>query len=112
MALADTRPVISKPATNLSTCVHCGRDFVAPVSFEPVGRDRWWMYLRCGQCGISRHVTVSNAEARRYDDELIASMRAIRDAADEAERSRLNAEADAFIAALHHGVIDAGDFAR
>jgi hypothetical protein len=78
--------VISNRATSLSICVHCARDFVAPVSFEPVGRDRWWMFLRCGQCGVSREVTVSNAEARRYDDELIGVMRAIRRAADDFAR--------------------------
>jgi len=109
--VADTRGVISKRATSLTICLHCARDFVAPVSFEPAGRDRWWMFLRCGQCGVSREVTVSNAEARRYDDELIGTMRTIRNAAEEAERSRFAAEADAFVAALRHGAIDAADFA-
>jgi hypothetical protein len=112
VAVADTRAVISNRATSLSICVHCARDFVAPVSFEPVGRDRWWMFLRCGQCGVSREVTVSNAEAERYDDELIGATRTIRNAAEEAERSRFAAETDAFGAALRHGAIDAADFAR
>jgi len=106
------RPSPARADDGLSACVHCGGDFVTPVRHEPVGRDRWWLYLRCGQCGISREVTVSNAAAERYDDELIAATRAIRRAADELERRRFAAEAEAFVAALRRDLIDAGDFAR
>jgi hypothetical protein len=106
-------PETSLPgASGLSTCVLCGRDFVAPVQWEPVGDDRWWMFLRCAECGTSREVTVSNAVAERYDDELARGLQAIGVAAHRLKHERMAAEADAFAAALEHGLIGPEDFAR
>ena len=99
-------------ASGLSTCVMCHRDFVVPVQWEPVGQDRWWMFLRFAECGVSREVTVSNAEAERYDEELIAAARGIRRAADLLDRQRFAADVDRFVAAMRYGLIDAADFAR
>ena len=31
---------------------------------------RWWIRLRCGQCGDVREVEVSDAEAKRFEQEL------------------------------------------
>jgi hypothetical protein len=31
---------------------------------------RWWIRLRCGQCGDVREVEVSDAEARRFERDL------------------------------------------
>jgi hypothetical protein len=99
-------------ASGLSTCVACGRDFVTPARWEEVGDDRWWMLLRCAECGIWREVTVPNAVAERYDDELVEGARTIADAARGFELGRMAAEVDAFAAALHSGLIEPTDFAR
>ena len=62
----------ARGSDGLGTCPVCARDFVEPVSWEPVGQGQWWIFLRCADCGISREVLVSDAEANRFDDELHA----------------------------------------
>ena len=42
------------------------------VHWEPVGEKRWWIFLRCADCGISREVLVTNAEAARLEAQLAA----------------------------------------
>jgi hypothetical protein len=69
------------------------------------------MLLRCAECGTWRDVTVPNAVAERYDDELAEGARAISRAARRLEMERIAAEADAFAAALRHGLIEPADFA-
>ena len=39
---------------------------------RPRGRSRWWIRVRCAECGTSRELTVTDAEAERYDEELAA----------------------------------------
>ena len=90
----------------------CHRDFVVPVQWEPVGQDRWWMFLRCAECGVSREVTVSNEVANRYDDELAVGTRAIRTVAERLNRERIEDEVGAFAAAMRDGLIEPADFAR
>jgi hypothetical protein len=81
--------------TGLQLCVHCKSDYVVPVDWEPAGaagEERWWMFLRCGECGMSRDVTVSDEVAQRYDAELQHSAAPIARAADRLERERVAAE--------------------
>ena len=99
-------------ASGLSTCVACHRDYVVPVQWEAVGKDRWWMFLRCGQCGVSREVTVADAVAQRYDYELRLSAEAIRTAAHRLEQERMAADADRFVEALQRDLIEPADFLR
>ena len=65
-------PEAKKPDAGLEICPVCGRDFVQPVCWEPDGEAAWWMFLRCGECGISREVAVSNADADRFERALHA----------------------------------------
>jgi hypothetical protein len=109
LRLADTR---GGGASGLSTCALCRRDFVAPVEWEPVGDDRWWMLLRCGECHTYREVTVENKIAERFDDELARGTYAIDREAHRLEHERMTVEADAFVAALNHDLIEPADFAR
>jgi hypothetical protein len=96
----------------LETCPACARDFVQPVSWEPVGEERWWMFLRCADCGMSREVLVTNAEADRFESELHARATMLSRAARQLEGERIEAEAAVFFAALDRDLIDAADFAR
>ena len=96
----------------LCVCVLCGRDFVTPVEWEPIGDDRWWIFLRCAECGTSREVTISNADAERYDRELAVGQQEIGRAVHRLEQERMEAEVETFAAALRHGLIEAGDFDR
>jgi hypothetical protein len=111
MRRRDPAPIAKAPA-GLEACVVCGRDFVQPLSWEPVGEDRWWMFLRCGDCGVSREVTVTNAEAERYEGGLHARARTISVALRRLEAARMEAEIDVFVRALERDLIDAADFAR
>src|SRR3954451_10331125 len=98
------RPRFPQPAeptgSGLLTCPLCGDDFVAPVEWEPASHDRWWMFLRCAQCGISREVTVSNEGAERYDEELAGGAKAISLVALRFELERMAFDAEAFLEAL------------
>jgi hypothetical protein len=99
-------------ASGLATCALCRLDFVSPVEFEPVDDDHWWMLLRCGECGTFREVTVENRTAERFDDELARGTYAIDREAHRLEHERMTVEADAFVAALEHDLIEPADFAR
>ena len=90
----------------------CGRDFVQPVDWEPVGEERWWMFLRCAECGISREVVVTNAEADRYERQLHTRASVLSTALRRLEGERMAAEVDTFVAALDRDLIEPADFAR
>jgi hypothetical protein len=68
--------------------------------------------MRCAECETSREVTVSNAEAERYDDELAEGARTLMREATKLERARMAEEVDAFVAALQRDLIEPVDFAR
>ena len=104
-------PATKKPDAGLEDCPVCGRDFVQPVSWEPAGETHWWMFLRCGECGMSREVAVSNAEADRFERALHARASVVAAQVRELEQERLSAEIDAFAAALRQDLIDADFFA-
>jgi hypothetical protein len=74
--------------------VLCRDDFVVLVWSGSVDGDRCRLLLRCGQCDTYRDVVVSIELATAF------------------ERERMVAEAEAFIVALRHDLIDANDFAR
>jgi hypothetical protein len=99
-------------ASGLSDCPLCGLDAVVPVQWEPVGQERWWMFLRCAECSVSREVTVTNAVAARYDVELARGIKQIAKAAYTLEQDRMAVEADAFVDALRRDFIQPADFAR
>ena len=100
-----------KPAAGLEICPVCKRDFVQPVSWEPAGEAAWWMFLRCGECGMSREIAVSNAEADRFERALHARASVLAAQAKQLEEERLSAQIDAFAAALEQDLIDADFFA-
>lgn len=93
-------------------CPSCGRDYVQPISWEPDGEARWWMFLRCAECGMSREVSVTNGEAERFEVELHARASIIARAVANIDRERMSSEIDRFVAALQRDLIDATDFAR
>lgn len=104
-------PATSKSAAGLEICPVCKRDFVQPVSWEPAGEAAWWMFLRCGECGMSREIAVSNAEADRFERALHARASILAGQARKLEEERLSAEIDAFALALDQDLIDADFFA-
>jgi hypothetical protein len=105
------RSPANKPDAGLEHCPMCGRDFVQPVSWEPAGETHWWMFLRCGECGMSREVAVSNADADRFERALHARASVLSAQLRKLEQERMSAEIDAFAVALDRDLIDADFFA-
>jgi hypothetical protein len=100
------------PKLDLHACPVCRRDFVQPISWEPVGDHSWWMFLRCAECGISRDVVVPNAVADRFESELHARASILAREARRLENERMSAEVDSFVDALQRDLIEPGDFYR
>jgi hypothetical protein len=100
------------PETGLETCLMCGRDFVNPVDWEPVGEHHWWMLLRCGECGVWRETTVEHEIAERFDGELDRRADILARALHKLDAQRMTAWVESFAHALRHGLLDAADFAH
>ena len=107
----ERRSPATDKSAGLEICPVCGRDFVQPVSWEPAGEAAWWMFLRCGECGMSREIAVSNADADRFERALHARASVLAGQARKLEEERLSAEIDAFVLALDQNLIDADFFA-
>jgi hypothetical protein len=100
----------SAPGSGLQVCAACHADYVHPVEWHEAGDEHWWMLLRCGECRAEREVTVPDDVATRYNADLDSSMRAIDREVRRLDRERMAGETEIFVAALHHDLIDAGDF--
>jgi len=94
----------------LMLCRQCGSDFVSPVKWTERGESDWWMRLRCGQCGETREVVVSQGTADRYDRALDRSSDVIASTLSRLDRERMAADVEAFATALHLDLLDAVDF--
>lgn len=101
-----------KPDEKLTMCRSCSSDWVIPTTWTQHDEERWWIYLRCGGCGASREVVVSDAVAQRYDVELDRGMHEITRALDRLEREEMAREAEALATALELNLVDADDFGR
>jgi hypothetical protein len=97
---------------SLVTCPDCGATMVVPVAWCECGGVGWWMYLRCGECGHSRDVVVTDADARAYERALDWGAAEIERTLEQLDHERLARQADAFTLALERDLIDAGDFAE
>jgi hypothetical protein len=98
------------PGSGLHQCALCHDDFVVPVEAEALDHGLWQLRLRCGQCGTYRDIAVTDDVAKQYDLDLNRGMAEIAGALRRQERELMTAEAEVFIAALQHDLIDAGDF--
>jgi len=99
------------PGSGLHQCPLCHDDCVVPVEAEALDHGRWDLRLRCGQCGTYRDVVVSDDVANRYSLDLDRGMAEIAAALRQQDHERMTAEAQIFIAALEHDLIDGADFA-
>jgi hypothetical protein len=111
LARRPRRAPREKPEERLELCGMCGRDFVSPVAWEPVGSEHWRLLLRCGECETWRDVTVPNAVVQRYDIEQQRRTDGLTALLDRMDRERMLDQAEAMTIALELGLIDAADFA-
>jgi hypothetical protein len=96
----------------LILCPGCGQRVVVPVAWQEDGEERWWIALRCGECGLAREVMAGEEQMRRYGRELDAGAAEIAAELARLERERMAAAARSFAEALARDLIDVTDFER
>ena len=97
---------------DLTICQSCGSGYVIPTDWVEHDEAAWWIRLRCGECGSSREVVVSDAAAGYYDRRLGQGMDDIARALHRQEHEEMARDAETFATALELDLLDAGDFAR
>jgi hypothetical protein len=108
----NSRPRNAHPTPGLELCPACATDFVHPVEWSAIEDHSWWMLLRCAQCEHSREVTVSNAEAERFDEALDSRADPIARAVRKLDLERMTATVETLIVALQRDLIGPADFAH
>jgi hypothetical protein len=108
MFLFRRRP---KHTGELDLCHVCCQDRVYPLSWHDTGGGRWWVELRCGECGGYRTGVFGEEALQRFERRLEVSRREIEREADRMHQGWRSAEADVFAAALDRDLIEAHDFA-
>ena len=88
------------------------RRVVNPVDWHESDESHWWVRLRCGACGWSREVIITDDEAKRLERDLAPGLREIETTVAGLDRERMLQEAEIFIAALDRDLIGPADFAR
>lgn len=96
----------------LTVCGNCGSHVVNPVDWHESDEAHWWVRLRCGACGGSREVTITDDEATQLERDLAPGLRQIATTVAGLDRERMLQEAEIFIAALERDLIGPADFAR
>jgi hypothetical protein len=96
----------------LAVCGDCGSHVVNPVDWHESDEAHWWVRLRCGACGESREVTITDDEATQLERDLAPGLREIATTVAGLDRERMLQEAEIFIAALERDLIGPADFAR
>jgi hypothetical protein len=103
---------VESAVQSLSVCPHCRACAVVPVDTREHDEHRWWLALRCGECGSAREVVVPDAQAERYGCELDRACAEIEAELNRLERERMDTDARTLAIALARDLIDAGDFER
>jgi hypothetical protein len=95
---------------DLSICPCCGRDFVYPVDWAPVGERRWSVALRCPQCEWVGGGIYDQEVVDRFDDALDASIETILSDLELLTRSNMEEHVERFLEALEADLILPEDF--
>lgn len=103
-------PLPPSPGSGLHVCASCRSDFVHAAERRRQSDARWRMLLRCGECGGSRDVLVSEDLLRRFDADVLRGLTAIARDVTTLDRERMARQADTFATALQRDLVDAGDF--
>ena len=94
----------------LISCAKCGAEAVIPVAWQD-GGDKWWIAVRCGNCGDRREVTLADDEAGAFAGELDRGVEQIARAAATLEHKSMRAAVESLAIALERDLIGADDFA-
>jgi hypothetical protein len=110
--IGPLRRAARAPDADLTVCRACSSDYVIPTDWAEHDGARWWIRLRCGECGEAREVVVPDAAAQRYDRELNRGMDEIATVLHRLDLERMAEAAERFASALEHDLVDADDFVR
>ncbi|HEX6115479.1 MAG TPA: hypothetical protein VFY99_00170 [Solirubrobacterales bacterium] len=94
----------------LHVCPGCSSELVHPTDWEPAGRARWRVELRCPECEWSGSEVHDQKVMDAFDEVLDEGTEGLLDDLSELSRAIMEEEVDRFIDALNRDLIVADDF--
>jgi hypothetical protein len=94
----------------LHVCPECSSELVHPTDWEPAGRSRWRVDLRCPECEWFGSEVHDQRVMDAFDEILDEGMEGLLEDLSELSRAILEEEADRFIYALERDLIVPEDF--
>jgi hypothetical protein len=94
----------------LHVCRECSSPLVHPVDWEPVGRDRWRVDLRCPECEWFDSEIHDQKVMDAFDEVLDSGTEGLLEDLAELSRAIMEEEVDRFVDALDRDLILAEDF--
>jgi hypothetical protein len=94
----------------LHVCPECDGAFVQPTDWEPAGRARWRVQLRCPECEWHGSGIHDQRTMDRFDEVLDDGTEALLDDLTHLSRAIMEEEVDRFVDALHRDLIQPEDF--
>ena len=94
----------------LCRCGGCGSMLVQPIDWSLIGRSHWRVVLRCPNCEWSGTGVFGQDAVDRYDRELDRGTRKLQSTLTRVSRACMEAEIEAFAAALETDLIVPFDF--
>jgi hypothetical protein len=110
----DQRPApIARPPLprhDLHVCPECAGELVHPTDWEPAGRERWRVELRCPECEWLGSGVHDQKTMDRFDEALDHGTEALLDDLSQLSRAIMEEEVDRFVDALRRDLIQPEDF--
>jgi hypothetical protein len=100
------------PFSKLTICPACSAWRVCPMRWAERESGRWWLRLRCGECGAARDVVIARRDAQWLNVDIQEAADELEEALRAFERECMVAEGRCWTRALELDLIDAADFAR
>lgn len=94
----------------LCRCGGCGSMLVQPIDWSLIGRSHWRVVLRCPNCEWSGTGVFGQEAVDRFDRELDRGTRKLQSTLTRVSRACMEAEVEAFAAALERDLIVPFDF--
>ncbi len=97
---ARPRESSARRSDDLHVCPSCRSELVYPVDWEPAGRNRWRVALRCPDCEWSQVGTHGQAAVDRFDEALDVGTEQLLDDLNALTRANLADQVERFAAAI------------
>lgn len=95
---------------DLHICPSCDSELVYPIEWEPAGRNRWSVTLRCPDCDWHDQGVHGQAVVDRFDEALDAGTEQLLDDLTLLTRANMEEQAERFVAAIWANQILPEDF--